>query len=559
MYKLYAFALVVLLHLVVPAALHATTIIVSTTADDTFANRNCTLREAVIAANTDAAVDRCPAGSSTDTIILGPGTYTLSLTGPAEDLARTGDLDVWAEIILRGAGRGATVIDGGSRDESQLGDRVVHVSWWGSLTLQGLTVRGGFCAAGGGILNEGGLYLLDSGVQDNVASAGAASCTGVSYGVIGGAGIFNTSTGWIVASRLNVSGNRVLGEGGSFSAVEHPGGGLMNVGVAIIDHSRFADNGAATGGALWNGGGLEIADSEITVNVARFHSAALMNYEDAYVSRTTISNNQGGAIVNGSGYGPALLWLMSSTVSGNSSHGDPGSIVNHIGAVHIAGSTIANNSAAYPGAGISGFGYTDLVNTIVAGNGHGDCAAALVSLGNNLDSDGSCGLASAGDLSDVDPLLGPLADNGGPAPTHALGAGSPAIDHIPTFQQCTPSDQRGIARPFPRTGSCDIGAYEFSIAGEVLLILAEVKSLYRAGAITSAQESMLVELLKPARAAANGAVGADVCTALGLFAASVSALVADGSLAAEPAQVLLEDAARVQRMTCGPAQASIPR
>jgi hypothetical protein len=333
----------------------------------------------------------------------------------------------------------------------------------------------------------------------------------------------------------------------------------MNVGVAIIDNSRFADNGAATGGALWNAGGLEIADSEITANVARFHSAALMNYEGASVSRTTISNNQGGAIVNGSGYGPGLLWLTSSTVSGNRSHGDPGSIINYVGAVHIAGSTIANNAAAYPGAGISGVGYTDVVNTIIAGNGTGDCAAPVVSLGNNLDSDGSCGLTSAGDLSDIDALLGPLADNGGPAPTHALRTGSPAIDHIPTFQQCTTSDQRGIARPYPRTGSCDIGAYELSIAGEVLLVLADVKKLYRAGAITSAQESVLVDLLKPARAAANMSVGVEVCAALDRFAATLTAFVADGSMAAEPAQVLLEAGARVQRLACGPVQSSIPR
>ena len=93
--------------------------------------------------------------------------------------------------------------------------------------------------------------------------------------------------------------------------------------------------------------------------------------------------------------------------------------VNYVGAVHIVGSTIANNAAAYPGAGISGGGYTEVVNTLIAGNGTGNCAAPVVSLGNNLDSDGSCGLRSAGDLSHVDPLLAPLDDNGGPAPTHA--------------------------------------------------------------------------------------------------------------------------------------------
>ena len=58
----------------------------------------------------------------------------------------------------------------------------------------------------------------------------------------------------------------------------------------------------------------------------------------------------------------------------------------------------------------------------------------------------------------LDPLLGPLQDNGGPTFTHALLPGSPAIDHIPAENCEVTTDQRGVARP--QGAACDIGAYE---------------------------------------------------------------------------------------------------
>jgi hypothetical protein len=72
----------------------------------------------------------------------------------------------------------------------------------------------------------------------------------------------------------------------------------------------------------------------------------------------------------------------------------------------------------------------------------------------------------------VDPLLGPLQDNGGPTFTHALQPGSPAIDAIPWGTNgCGTiliSDQRWRARPQPAGDSCDIGAYEVEVAGQAL-------------------------------------------------------------------------------------------
>jgi len=103
--------------------------------------------------------------------------------------------------------------------------------------------------------------------------------------------------------------------------------------------------------------------------------------------------------------------------------------------------------------------WLDEVNTGVVG-----------SSGHNIDSDGSCGLTDPTDLSNVDPLLGPLQSNGGPTPTHALFRGSPAIDRIPTAACLYAQDQRGGARPREGDGAppsgCDVGAYEVAACAD---------------------------------------------------------------------------------------------
>jgi hypothetical protein len=125
-------------------------------------------------------------------------------------------------------------------------------------------------------------------------------------------------------------------------------------------------------------------------------------------------------------------------------------------------------------------GVMELKNSIVAAqrSSSWDCEnnGTLVSLGNNIESDGTCGFDGPGDTV-ADPLLGPLQDNGGPTPTHALLPGSPAIDAV-SLAACTydddgdpgtpevslAKDQRGVARP--QGGSCDIGAYELTACAD---------------------------------------------------------------------------------------------
>src|SRR6185312_15993432 len=111
---------------------------------------------------------------------------------------------------------------------------------------------------------------------------------------------------------------------------------------------------------------------------------------------------------------------------------------------------------------------------IVSGNtaaSPANCAGGgdFSSVGFNLESANTCGFNTTGDLVDTDPHLGPLQNNGGPSPTptQALPVGSPAVD----AGSCTNSlggpltmDQRGVARPQPAGGQCDIGAFELQPA-----------------------------------------------------------------------------------------------
>ena len=99
-------------------------------------------------------------------------------------------------------------------------------------------------------------------------------------------------------------------------------------------------------------------------------------------------------------------------------------------------------------------------NSIVAGNtadSGSNCSGGVTSAGHNLDSGVVCGFSAPGDLSSTDPTLGPLQDNGGPTPTHALLADSPAIDAGDPVG-CPGTDQRGVRRP--QGAGCDIGAVE---------------------------------------------------------------------------------------------------
>jgi len=172
------------------------------------------------------------------------------------------------------------------------------------------------------------------------------------------------------------------------------------------------------------------------------------------VSGNTTATGNGGAIYS-SGVGETIT---NSTISGNTGLIAGGIYAFGIG-VTLRNATVAGNT----GGGIQndGIGLT-LTNTIVANNGVNCSGTGTISDGGtNLQFPATtCGVT----IASADPLLSPLANNGGPTQTQALSAGSPAIDAGTTGCPPAPAtDQRGVARP--QGLACDIGAFEFQAAG----------------------------------------------------------------------------------------------
>ena len=182
------------------------------------------------------------------------------------------------------------------------------------------------------------------------------------------------------------------------------------------------------------------------------------------------AGNFGGGI---SSAGP--LTLINSTVSNNTAASTRGGGIQNTARLTVINSTITNNDAALGGGGIyRASGTVILVNSIIAGNtgpDGPDCGGSPTSLGYNLIGNATdCGyVATIGDQvgttdNPVDPLLGPLQNNGGETVTYALLFGSPTIDAIPVdacndeLGNPVTEDQRGVVRP--QGPECDIGSYE---------------------------------------------------------------------------------------------------
>jgi hypothetical protein len=165
--------------------------------------------------------------------------------------------------------------------------------------------------------------------------------------------------------------------------------------------------------------------------------------------------------------------IINSTISGNKAVRYGGGIA-AAGEVQIAHCTISNNAVGDGGGALWVRGEVSIENTIVANNASagGDCIiggpggfhgkGSIDKNSNNLIGDGSCDANLSGN-----PLLGPLADNGGDTLTRALLPGSPAIDAISAISCTLPIDQRWMPRPVVQTSPdtpCDIGAFEVQTA-----------------------------------------------------------------------------------------------
>ena len=409
---------------------NAAVISVNSFADDEIADSSCTLREAIIAANTDTAYLGCPQGAGPDTISLPDGMYTLNAQLPI----------ISSEIVLSGTDPATTIIQANDAPNTAT-YRILEVGSGGTLAVNDIGIRHGKSAGGGGINNLGNLSLLNVILSNNyvdfeggaVRNLGTLTATNTTFsdnssGSYGGG--IHTSTN----SNLNVINSTFLNNSATYGA------GISNEGAATfnVDASEFSGN------IAWYGGGI--------------HNESI---HAITISNTVFSSNQanffGGGLFNGYN---STIGITNSTFSGNTAVNVGGAILNW-SAISLTNVTVYGNNAGV-GGGISNdedvAGPINFTNTIIANSTGGDCLSGTLSITNShsLIEDGSCSDGATNFLSG-DPLLGPLADNGGFTKTHALMAESPAID-AGDCATAPATDQRGVTRP--QGPACDIGAFE---------------------------------------------------------------------------------------------------
>jgi len=234
--------------------------------------------------------------------------------------------------------------------------------------------------------------------------------------------------------------------------------------------------------------------------------------------------------------------ITNSTLTGNTSLVGWGGGAFALNArAHLANVTVTGNQAP-SGGGLILLSAGFVANTIIADNPGGDCLfGPFTTSDHNLDSDNSCMLTGPGDRSGVAPLLGPLANNGGPTDTHALLAGSPAID-AGNNATCLATDQRGVTRP--QGPACDIGAFEAPATpqAQVAALIAQINALVSGGALAANKANPLLNKLDQVIKKLDGGQTNAACGQLGAFVNQVNADIGNGTLTAAQGQALINAA-----------------
>jgi hypothetical protein len=292
-----------------------------------------------------------------------------------------------------------------------------------------------------------------------------------------------------VLDHLTISHGRTTGDGGGIlnlgtllvadsvlsSDSAGTGGGISNsYGTLTVSDSVLSSDSAGSGGGIYSNGKLTVSSSTLSANIGGSAGGIYNDNSLLTVSSSTLSRNSaatGGGIINSS-YG--VVTVSDSTLYANSAlNGAGGGVVNDdLGRLTVTNSTLSANSAAGSGfgGGINTGGFVLLQNSIVAGNiglagadvfGSVSSASSynVVGVGVLGISDGVNHNRAGTSAQPLDPLLGPLSDQGGPTQTLPLLAGSPALD-IGDPSQAGTADQRAVIR----TGGVNIGAFQASAA-----------------------------------------------------------------------------------------------
>jgi hypothetical protein len=389
------------------------------------------------------AITEANANGETNTITLPAGTYTLTEIyneNPFDVSGPSGLPVITSTLTIMGDGAATTSIE---RAASAPSFRFLRVAATGTLTLQGLTLRGGGgndVLSGGGIVNLGTLTLTSCTLTDNTATQGG--------------GIINSGTATLTNCTLTGNTAKALDGGGIVNGFQRT---LTLTNCTLTGNTAFGSNG---GGGISNLGTATLTNSTLVHNVGGF---------------------RGGGIANGYPSGFATLTLTNSTVAYNMTDiFDGGGIFNYVSTLTLTNSTVAYNMAGVVDAGLGGNGggiynlngSTTLQNTILALNTapnaslpSDNCGAtigwAVTSLGTNLLGDtNGCTITRPEGGSDLtgDPGLDDF----------TTGDGAPGHGHFPLLQNsqaidagdddiCPDTDQLGQ----PRVDQCDIGAIEF--------------------------------------------------------------------------------------------------
>ncbi|MBL8093456.1 MAG: CSLREA domain-containing protein [Anaerolineales bacterium] len=379
----------------------ATVITVTTTTDELNSDGDCSLREAIVAANTNAAIDACPAGTGADTITLPAGSFTLTLPGTSENLAATGDLDIYDDLTLVGASPTTTIIDAAGIDRvfEVYEDPVVHLS---RIAITG----GGSTGAGGAIRLAGTAALTLSVVRLYGTPAG------VSTPLYAIAGTQLTILSSLIDSNLS---------GGIY---------LQSSTTAVIRNTTISGNTNDNGGAIQSSGTLTLVNSTISGNTAEFNGGGI------FAGGTTDLYN---------------VTVVSNTVGTSGTQGSGGGFYQSTGTVTLYNSIVANNVDLVPTTtneciGTLTSGGHNLIEDVTGCTIVGDTANDIY--------------GSDPDLDTLDLNGGGLPTHRLKIGSPAINAGDPGgcLDEASAVLL---TDQR----LFLRNGVCDLGAFEFNSPG----------------------------------------------------------------------------------------------
>ena len=398
-------------------------IIVNTTAQIASSPRDCTLGDAITAANTDAAVNGCAAGSGADTITLPAGTYHLTRINNSSRSAATPDIST--AITIQGAGAGTTILE---RDASAPTFEILSLTN-GTLTLNDVTLKGGapavwasyyyyyyyttlnvnrctFDSNPAGAINFYSYYgnlTIDSSTFTNNTNPNSYGAALYFSGPVltitnslfsGNVATYYAGALYISGGTISIANSSFVNNSSSSSSYYYYGGAIYISGgtSAAINSCNFSGNSGGYGGAVYDYNvPLTVLNSAFTNNSAASDGGALYLYYGAAntsITGSTFSGNTasgaGGAIYRDYGTTGQVTMLTNTTISGNTASNWGGGIAiygyysNYGGGLELNNVTISNNTAQN-GSSSAGGGGLALValnasdnykfeNSIIAGN-----------------------------------------------------------------------------------------------------------------------------------------------------------------------------------------------